>query len=366
MIDNSASNPLAAAETSPTSSARPVAVYGAYGHTARFVVAELHRRGRPVVLVGRDGGKLDAFGADYPDAPRWVAAADDPEALDRAFAGVAAVVNCAGPFLETTLPVADAAIRAGAHYLDVAAEQAATVALFDTRSEPAAEQGLVLAPSMAFYGGLGDLLATVAMGDWPNADEITLAFALDSWLPTAGTRLTGETNAGQHMVFTNGRLSPFSYSTEVSDWEFPAPFGKQQINEFSSADQVTIPRHLDTPEVRAVMNLAPLTDIRNPATPAPSAADEHGRSAQTYVVEAIVRRGDREQRAVVAGRDIYAVTAPIVVEAVERILAGAHTATGTVAAGQAFAAESFLRALTPEHLTRFEIFTELPTAASTR
>ncbi|MFI6985331.1 saccharopine dehydrogenase family protein [Embleya sp. NPDC050154] len=356
-MTHNASNPPAA-ETSDAASARPVAVYGAYGHTARFVVAELIARGRAVVLVGRDAAKLREIGDRYPNAPLWVAAADDPQALDRAFAGVGAVINCAGPFSSTSLPVADAAARAGAHYLDVAAEQAASASLFDTRSERFRAACLVLAPSVAFYGGLGDLLATAAMGDWSEADEITIAFALDSWLPTQGTRLTGESNAGHHLVYTGGRLSPFSYSTEVSDWEFPAPFGKQRTNEFATADQVTIPRHLRTPEVRAVMNLAPLEDIRHPATPEPSAADDRGRSAQTYLVEAVVRRGDRERRAVVTGNDIYAVTAPIVVEATERVLAGRHTGTGALAAGEAFPAADFLRALTPEHLTRFEVRTE--------
>ncbi|WP_406289251.1 saccharopine dehydrogenase family protein [Embleya sp. NBC_00896] len=351
MTDTTANTPNSAA-------ARPegaIAVYGAYGHTGRFVVAELHRRGRPVVLVGRDEAKLREFGRRYPDSPVRVASVDDPESLDRAFVDVGAVINCAGPFLETTLPVADAAIRAGAHYLDVAAEQASAITLFDTYTDRAKDAGLVVAPAMAFYGGLGDLLVTAALGDWTSADEITLAFGLDSWLPTEGTRLTGASNAGQHLVFTGGRLVPFSYSQEVSAWEFAPPLGKQQVNEFSTADQVTIPRHVRTPEVRAVMNVAALDDVRSADTPAPTPADDSGRSAQTFVVEAIVRNGGQERRAVAGGRDIYAITAPIVVEAAERILTGRYTTTGTVAAGETFDATSFLTALTPDHLTRLEI-----------
>jgi hypothetical protein len=54
---------------------------------------------------------------------------------------------------------------------------------------------------MAFYGGLGDLLATEAMERWAAADEICIAVALDSWQPTRGTRLTGQRNAGQHFIF---------------------------------------------------------------------------------------------------------------------------------------------------------------------
>jgi hypothetical protein len=39
-------------------------------------------------------------------------------------------------------------------------------------ADRAREGGIVIIPAMAFYGGLGDLLATAAMGDWTIADEI--------------------------------------------------------------------------------------------------------------------------------------------------------------------------------------------------
>ena len=48
------------------------------------------------------------------------------------------------------------------------------------------------------------------------------------------------------------------------------------------------------------------------------------------------------------GHDIYAVTAPIVVEAAGRILAGDVRVTGTAAPGEIFNAEAFLRALSPD------------------
>jgi len=99
------------------------------------------------------------------------------------------------------------------------------------------------------------------------------------------------------------------------------------------------------------MNLPPLKDIRNPDTPAPAAADETGRSSQTFLMEAIVRNGNAERRAVAQGRDIYAITAPIVVEAALRVVSGLATSSGVVTAGQAFNPLNFLSALAPEHLS---------------
>ncbi|MYS11338.1 NAD(P)H-binding protein, partial [Streptomyces sp. SID6041] len=110
-------------------SGRQVAVFGAYGHTGRFVVAELAERGFVPVLSGRGADRLEelAAGTGLEARPATV---DDPAALDRALAGTVAVVNCAGPFASTTAPVIEAALRAGVPYLDVAAELEANIDTF--------------------------------------------------------------------------------------------------------------------------------------------------------------------------------------------------------------------------------------------
>src|SRR5215469_10468783 len=154
-----------------------VTVFGAYGHTGRFVVAELRKRGWTPVLSGRDGEKLKAVGTQYPGSEVRVAAVDDPASLDAAISGSRAVVNCAGPFLDTAAPIIHAAIRSGIPYLDVAAEQAAVLAVFERFADVARSAGVVVAPAMAFFGALGDLLATAAMGEWDYADEICIAVA---------------------------------------------------------------------------------------------------------------------------------------------------------------------------------------------
>jgi hypothetical protein len=64
-----------------------------------------------------------------------------------------------------------------------------------------------------------------------------------------------------------------------------------------------------------------------------------------------VRRGGITRRAVAQGRDIYAVTAPLIVEALERVLAGDVPGAGAWSAGEAFDARGFLEALSPAHFT---------------
>jgi hypothetical protein len=316
-----------------------------------FVLDELRRRGLTPFLAGRDRYKLDALGQAWPGAQVRVASVADSASLDRAVSGAAAVINCAGPFADTAAPVIDAALRADIPYLDVAAEQAVALETFQRRAHQARAAGVVIAPSLAFYGGLGDLLATVAMDDWPDADDIRIAIALDSWQPTRGSRKTIRRNAGRHLVFTGNRLLPAPGRPSTISWEFPAPLGTQEVTELSTADQVTISRHLRTPEIRVYMNQAPLNDLSDPATSPPTAADGSGRSAQTFLVDVVARRAGEQRRATASGRDIYAVTAPIVAEATTRILDGRVRMAGMGAAGELFDASDFLQALAPAHLT---------------
>jgi Saccharopine dehydrogenase NADP binding domain len=327
-----------------------IAVVGAAGYTGRFVVSELRRRGWTPILVGRDPEKLNALAEAEPGSEVRVASIDAPASLDQALAGAAAVINCAGPFLDTAMPVIEASVRGRIHYLDVTAEQPVALEAFE-RSSDANRAGIVVAPAMAFYGALADLLATAAMGDWASADTIRIGMALDSWKPTRGTRLTGRRNTTPRVAYANGALEILPEPAPRRSWEFPPPFGTQEVVALPLTEIVLIARHLQAGSIHSYMNLTPITELRDPDTPPPTAADESGRSEQIFLLDAIVERGHRQRRATARGRDIYAVTAPIVVEATERIVDGRATKRGTVAAGELFDAQDFLQALDPEHLS---------------
>ncbi|MEU3556079.1 saccharopine dehydrogenase family protein [Streptomyces fragilis] len=336
---------------------RQVAVFGAYGDTGRFVVAELAARGFIPVLSGRNAASLEEFAASAGGLEARPADAGDAASLDRALAGTAAVVNCAGPFADTAAPVVEAALRAGIPYVDVAAEIEANADTFDRFAERAREAGAVVVPAMAFYGGLGDLLVTAALGDWTSADEVDIAYGLDHWHPTAGTRAAGAVSRrrrdGRRVRYSAGRLEYRDDAAPTTTWSFPEPMGRRAvIGEFSMADIVTVPSHLRVPEVRTYMTVEAARDIASPDTPSPvaSPSDERGRSAQTFLVDVVVRRDGAERRAVARGRDIYAVTAPLAVEAVERILSGRVRTKGVASAGEIFDAADFLGALS-EHLS---------------
>jgi hypothetical protein len=350
--------PLAAgrSEDSSKRSKQSVTVFGAYGHTGRFVTSELCRRGWTPILSGRDPDKLNAVRDVHPGLDLRIANVDDAASLDRALAGSTAVINCAGPFARTSAPVIEAALRAHIPYLDVAAEIEANADTFEQYADRAREAGVAIVPAVAFYGGLGDLLATAAMGDWTAADEISIAYALSSWKPTLGTRATTQVSrqrrGGRRIVYSNHQMQLRTDDAPIVDWTFPAPIGTQKVvAEFTTADSVTIPRHLRTAEIRTYMTLAPLKDLDDPDLSPPPAIDESGRSAQTFCVEVVVRLGSQKRRVVARGRDIYAITAPLVVEAAERVITMRPTKSGVFAAGEIFDARDLLKALCRTHLS---------------
>ena len=322
-----------------------VAVYGATGHTGKFVVAELKRRGMGVVRIGRDAARLMEGGAG--DLTPWrVAAIDDRGQLDAALRGTHAVINCAGPFLDTALPVVDAALRAGIPYLDVMAEQAALQALIEQRDTSARAAGVRLIPAAAFYGGLADLLVTGIADEGAPVDRGDIAIGLDSWHPTRGTRLTGERNRATRLILAQGRLAPVPQPVPAGDWSFPSPFGNTDVVMLPFTEVLTVSRHLRIDTLESWLALSALRDIRDPNTPAPRPHDEQGRSAQQFVVDVVIEQRGETRRATATGRDIYAVSAPIIVEATERLLSEKGAPGGGVSSlGEIFDAKDFLAAL---------------------
>jgi hypothetical protein len=337
-----------------------VAVFGATGHTGRFVVDELVRRGMVPVAVARDSRKLAAAGFEERGIATRRAAIDDSASLDDAMRGVGAVINCAGPFLETADQLAAAAVRNGVHYLDVSAEQPSARETLEKFDGPAREAGVLVIPAMGFYGGLADLLATAAIGDWKaideiRVDEIRVGIALDSWHPTEGTRITGARNTAPRVIVSNAKLVPLAQPAAEISWDFAAPFGRQDAIEVPFSEVVLMTQHLNIGQLHTYLNSSALRDIRDPNTPPPVATDDSGRSSQVFLVEVIARKDGITRKVVAHGRDIYAFTAPLICEAVARILQDeVLKSSGARAPGAVFDARSFLHALAPELTCSFE------------
>jgi len=323
-----------------------IGIFGANGHTGRFVAAELARRGIAARWIGRDHAALLPLQTALNDGEIQVATVEDPTSLHRAFQGLGAVINCAGPFLDTSRPVIAAALAAGCHVLDVTAEQITVLDTIATFDEPAKAAGRVVMPAMAFFGGLGDLLATSIVDDWPEVDTIEIAVALDSWHPTSGTRRTGERNTATRLIVRDGVLSPVPSPAPTSIWRFPEPFGLQPVTCVALSEIITLSRHVKAGAITSYMNTRPLADLADQTTPPPRSSDAVGRSDQLFAMSVRATRAGEQRKVTVSGQDIYAVSAPLVVEACCRLLDGATPGwAGVRAPGELFDCRDFLGVL---------------------
>ncbi len=204
---------------------------------------------------------------------------------------------------------------------------------------------------MAFFGGLGDLLVTGAMGDWTAADEAHIAYGLSSWHPTAGTRAAGQVSrqrrGGRRVRYAGGRLEFRDDALPTLEWPFPAPLGTRTvIGEFTMADVVTIPSHLAVPEVRTYMTAeaasGPGGAGRRRHRPRSTSAAGPRRPSSSTSSCAPAARSAAPRR---PGRTSTPSARRSRWRRSDRILAGRTRTTGVASAGEIFDAADFLRSL---------------------
>lgn len=331
-----------------------IAVYGAYGHTGKFIVANLCEQGYCPVLIGRDKEKLFKIGEQYPTLKTVVADINDPASLDNAFSQTKIIVNCAGPYLDTAVPIIQSALRLGINYVDLSAEQKAVLDIFEQFSKQAKDSKTIIIPAAAFYGGLADLLSTALTEGWNEIDSIKIYIGLDSWHPTRGTRLTGERNHYQRLVFTDGQLQPLQ-AGEPTQYDFPKPIETKEMIAIPFSEIITISKHLNVKNINTYISLNSIQDIRNQETPEPKPADEKNRSSQLFCMEVVATKGNKKRKIIAQGKDIYAVTAPLVVEAINRTFNGTVKTKGVTTLGEIFDAKDFLKSLSADDITISQI-----------
>ena len=100
---------------------QPTLMYGATGYTGQLVTAEAMEAGLRPVLAGRNPAKLASLAGPYGLETRAVAL-EVADRLAGALKDIAVVVHCAGPFWRTAVPMFEACLKTGTHYLDITGE----------------------------------------------------------------------------------------------------------------------------------------------------------------------------------------------------------------------------------------------------
>lgn len=361
----------------------PIVVYGATGFTGALVARELRRRELDTVLAGRSADKLarlaDELGGGV--ATRAVAL-DDDAGLRALLADAAAVIACAGPFVQHGEPVVRAAAATGTHYVDTTGEQPFMALVRDRYDAPARSSGAALVPAMGFDYVPGDLLAHLTAQGVEPLRELVLAYAPRGVTPTRGTlRSALGMVAAPSVLYEEGAWRPAPLRVRSASFPFPAPVGAQPVTRYPSGELLTVPRHVRTRTVTSLITVetftgtpkaAPLAPLLMPATALalrsplrralepllarfPEGPSEASRARVRFTVVAEAHGEDgRSRRGVATGGDVYALTAVTAVHGAALMAQEGYDRAGFLAPAEAYDAAAFLDALA-EHGVAYAI-----------
>ena len=125
----------------------------------------------------------------------------DPAEIAKWLVGVKVVVNCAGPFDETAIPLAKACMMVGAHYLDIT-DRATDHLAMQGLEAAAVQAGVMLLPGVGSSLLPADCLAKLVIAQVSSPTHLTLAFQSTGKLSKGivSSRLEGMHEPGDNIL----------------------------------------------------------------------------------------------------------------------------------------------------------------------
>jgi short subunit dehydrogenase-like uncharacterized protein len=181
-------------------------LYGANGYTGALIAQQALDSGHRPVLAGRNGPEISAL-AGRLGLPYRVVDSDDAAALQEALADVELLFNAAGPFLYTAIPLAEACLSVGVHYLDISNELQVFRSLYRL-DERARRAGVCIMPGVGFGVVATNCLARYVSEAVGGAEHLEVATRIASAQPGPGAATTilenlpfgGWVRRGGHLV----------------------------------------------------------------------------------------------------------------------------------------------------------------------
>lgn len=342
-----------------------ILLFGATGYTGKLTAAALHERGADFAIAGRNRAKLEALAAQVGDPPIHVVSADDVDGLVAALDGMKVIVSCVGPFVEYGDAAAEAAVRAGVHYIDSTGEGTFIDRLMSDYGPRAESAGIAMAPAMGFDEVPGDVAVARACGGL-SRPHVTVTYAVPR-TASAGTIRSA--------LGIMGSTGPFLIEGEEHDlragqherWSpMPPPLGPRRAICFPLALLRLAPLHEDMssfgtfvttgePERLALKLGGPLLGLTSSAPVGklldalvarlPEGPDEQARSGGRWTVLVEARSDDGWRNVVATGTDVYGLTATTLSAAAVHMSQPDYEGAGVIAPVQAAGIETLEAAL---------------------
>jgi len=149
-------------------------IYGANGYSAEIILKEAIKNGLKPIVAGRNEKKILEVAKKY-NLPHRVFSLDNKEQTIKSLTGISAVINCAGPFLNTFSPMVKACVDVGVDYLDISGE----LLIFEeaaARTEEFIKAGITVMPGVGFDIVPSDCLSVHLKNRLPDATKLKLSF----------------------------------------------------------------------------------------------------------------------------------------------------------------------------------------------
>ena len=154
-----------------------VVLFGATGYTGELTARALVARGLRPVLAGRRRDAIEPLAAELGGLEVAVADAGRPESVRGLVERGDVLVTTVGPMMRWGDAALDAAIDAGAHYVDSSGESSFVRKVFEQAGPRAEAAGVLLLPAMGYDSVPGNLAGALALNEaGPDATRVRIGY----------------------------------------------------------------------------------------------------------------------------------------------------------------------------------------------
>lgn len=171
---------------------------------------------------------------------------NDHEAMVEAFKKVNVVINTAGPFYKTAVPVARAAVEAKVNYIDICDDYEGTQILFESDIDKMAkEAGITVLTGMGSDPGTNNVLVKWYADKLDQVDEIYLYWVVSiAELAGAAWDHSLHMTLGKIPQYIDGELVHVEGGTEPVAEQFLEPLGTCHVRYVGHPQPITLPRYI--------------------------------------------------------------------------------------------------------------------------
>ena len=171
---------------------------------------------------------------------------NDHDVMVTAFKEIDVVINCAGPFYKTAVPVAKAAVEAKVNYIDICDDYEGTDILFNSDIDKMAkEAGITVLTGMGSDPGTNNILVKWYADKLDSVDEVYLYWVVSiAELAGAAWDHSLHMTLGKIPQYIGGKLVNVEGGTEPVAEKFLEPLGTCHVRYVGHPQPLTLPKYI--------------------------------------------------------------------------------------------------------------------------